>query len=103
MLVTGFGPHHLLQLSPPEQRLHWAMAQLSVQHLEKVGLHSVVIGENYEAQDYADLVHLSESGGAKLAADVVPAIRVLAERLGYTRKDVDHETPTSGGFLYPRM
>jgi hypothetical protein len=86
MLVTGFGPHHLLQLSPPEQRLHWAMTQLSVRHLEKVGLHSVVIGENYAAEDYADVVHLSESGGAKLAADVAPAVRTLAQRLGYSQK-----------------
>jgi hypothetical protein len=42
-------------------------------------------GEKFTPEDYADRTHLAPAGGEKLADTVAPAVRALAEKLGYLR------------------
>jgi hypothetical protein len=56
-----------------------------VRELERIGLAALEVEASYGEEDFVDRVHLSEAGGRKLAAEVAPAVRRLARRLGYDR------------------
>jgi hypothetical protein len=43
------------------------------------------VGADFTPADYADRAHLAPAGGAKSASVLAPAVRGLAERLGYLR------------------
>jgi hypothetical protein len=43
----------------------------------------VEVGADFAKEDYADLLHLTPSGGAKLAVQVAASIRERARALGY--------------------
>ena len=46
---------------------------------------AIVAAEGFSEDDYVDHVHLSVSGGQKLAAGVAPEIRDIAVKLGYLK------------------
>ena len=66
------------KLTPEEQAAFAQVSRLTVQHLETTGCRGLEIGQGYLAEDYADFLHLAESGGAKMAATVVPVVRAMA-------------------------
>jgi hypothetical protein len=88
LLVLSVSPHYLDQLAPVERACYTEMSRLTVQHLTQDGLAAVEIGERFAAEDYNDLLHMTSSGGAKMAAAVAPALKAMARRLGYV-----HEGP----------
>lgn len=57
----------------------------TVAMLRARGYAGVDYGRGFENEDYADRTHLAPSGGQKLADTVAPAVRTLAEKLGYLR------------------
>ncbi len=84
LLVVWFSPHYLDLLSREERERFSAVSRLTVRHLQRFGYSAQEVGPGLEADDFGDLQHLVESGGAKLADTVAPRIRALAEQLGYT-------------------
>jgi hypothetical protein len=58
----------------------------SARRLRAMGFADAVpVGADFTPADYADRAHLAPAGGAKMAAALAPAVRGLAERLGYLR------------------
>jgi hypothetical protein len=86
LLVTRFSAHYLDQLSPLERSYYDLTCRLTVQHLAKVGLPALDIGEGFGAEDFSDLLHMTSSGGAKMAEAVAPAVQAMALRLGYKQE-----------------
>jgi hypothetical protein len=84
VLVIRYSPYYTAALSPEEEASISAAARLSVNRLEEAGFSALDIGGDYSSADYADLQHLAESGGAKMAESVALKIRALAKRLQYT-------------------
>jgi hypothetical protein len=85
LLATWLSPYHIKLLSADERACYGVLSRLTRAHLEKAGFPALEIGSNYQPADYADWVHLSESGGARLAEEIAPVVRDLAQRLGYVR------------------
>ena len=54
--------------------------------LTRLGFKRTLIpSEDFSEDNYVDRVHLSVSGGQKLAAAVIPAVREIAADLGYLK------------------
>lgn len=85
LLALRFSPSFVDPLSPSERADYRAAFPLFVRELEKAGFAAVEVEAGYTAADFVDHYHLTESGGRKLAAEVAPAVRHLARRLGYVK------------------
>jgi hypothetical protein len=85
VVVDRPSPHYVDLLTGEEQATLGYLVERTVSALQDAGYEATSMGQDLTAEDYADLVHLVPSGGAKLAALVAPRVRALAERLGYTR------------------
>jgi hypothetical protein len=62
-----------------------------VAELDRAGLNAQLVGLDWAVEDYVDRSHIGERGGAKLARELAPTIRALAERL-YVRNGSRWET-----------
>jgi hypothetical protein len=83
LVMLSDSPHFLDQLSPEKRAdYRWAAEKAAV-ILEDAGFTALVVGNDFSTEDFIDVVHLSESGGRKLAHKVAPKVRDLAARLGY--------------------
>ena len=77
-------PHYLKQMSAQEQADFVLTAKHHRTELSRIGFSRAIIsGIGYGENDYADGLHLSVSGGAKLADIVAPEIISLAHERGY--------------------
>jgi len=77
-------PHYLTQLTPQEQAGFLQTAKKHASELARIGFaHTLISGIGYTDEDYADGLHLSVSGGEKLADLVAPKVIALAQQLGY--------------------
>jgi hypothetical protein len=82
LLVLNFDALYFRErLSPRLQQCYAEVMGLSRNLLEDAGLNAVTAGENYALADHNDRVHLTASGGAKLAEHLGLKIRELGERL----------------------
>jgi hypothetical protein len=84
LLVLRANPHAERQGGKAGEAVGSAITPLLVEGLTKLRFAAVAVEGSYSADDFTDSLHLSESGGRKLAAEVAPAVRGLARRLGYT-------------------
>jgi hypothetical protein len=84
LLVVWNSAYHVNRLSADERSCYAAVSRLAVGRLKKLGFAALEVGKNYSPADYADYQHLTEAGGARMAAAVAPRVRALARRLGYT-------------------
>jgi len=76
-------PHLVAQLSREERRNYERGVDNVIKRLENLGFRVTDSEIDFQPDDFADMVHLSGSGGAKLAAGVAPAIRKMAMDLNY--------------------
>jgi hypothetical protein len=83
VLVLPYSPSFVARLTPDEQADYRAGQALIVRELGRIGIDAIESGVGFTAEDYADCDHPAESGGRKQAAEVAPAVRRLARRLGY--------------------
>ena len=73
-----------LQFGPAEQRACYQRSyELAEARVLPLGYTSAPVGVNLVEEDFTDRIHLTESGGVKLAQDVAPLVRSVARRLGY--------------------
>lgn len=83
-LVGRNAPYYTAKLPPEIQARDDLAFALSVKGLESLGFAALQYGRDYPVTDYGDRTHLTKSGGTRLAADVAPRVRALAQQLGYT-------------------
>ncbi|MFM8271814.1 MAG: hypothetical protein ACKODX_05710 [Gemmata sp.] len=82
--LSVFRPHgtyYRARLTPEERAQYEDIYRRYPDALRTVGLHSQVIGMNYEERDYFDHSHLSERGGRKMAEELAPTIRAMNAKL----------------------
>jgi hypothetical protein len=85
ILVMHWSPHYEAMLSADEQDCLRQVCESTVRTLEEVHYSAMPLGAGYTPADYADNVHLTESGGAKMAAEVAVKIRQMARRLEFEK------------------
>jgi hypothetical protein len=83
LLVRWFSPHYLGHLTPDERGLFCWVCRETVRRMGSLGFAAQEVGPEFSRDDFADMVHLTEEGGAKLAAAVAPRVREQAQRLGF--------------------
>jgi hypothetical protein len=83
VLLHRGNPYFLDRLSEENRNLWAARVAVTQQVAGELGTHSIVIGDGFPWEDYADHFHLTGSGGEKMAALAAPAVRELAKQLGY--------------------
>jgi len=71
------------QLSEHDFQCYKTLYDTSVVKLRSYGYGAATFGENWTADDYVDVTHPSPEGSKKLAAELAPMIRQLAQQLGY--------------------
>jgi hypothetical protein len=77
-------PYYLERLAPTERDAFTAQAYAQMQRLQKLGFNRVVVAaKDFTEDDYVDRVHLSVSGGQKLATILAPTIKQMATDLKY--------------------
>jgi len=83
ILVTHDSPFYVNELEPVARaEYRWAVAK-AAEVLEAAGFGTLDVGGDFAVRDFDDQLHLSESGGRKLADQVAPKVRAMAHRLGY--------------------
>lgn len=83
LVVDHFNPHYVGQLSREEQECILVLHETSVRILRASGFTTNDFTEDFTVENYADYVHLSNSGGAKLSERVAVAVRDKSKQLGY--------------------
>jgi hypothetical protein len=87
MLVMRDSPHYIAQLSSAEQAAYSSVFPAMARALEAGGMPAMDIGADYSEMDYLDCSHIGEQGGQRLARDIAPKLRGMAEQLGYLKRD----------------
>ena len=85
LLISRNSPHYLADLSAAERLREDLGYREGVRLWRQAGYPAMQYGRDYGEDDFGDRTHLSKTGGRKLAADVAPQVRAVAERLGYLR------------------
>lgn len=81
--VTRMSPFYIDKLSDEERRCLGRAYDFTTMIFERVGYRALVTADGFLVEDYDDRVHLTGSGGEKLALQLAPAVREMAQRLGY--------------------
>lgn len=96
-LVPQLRPHTLLVLSyynpyfrhkyltKPQQHSEKLAYSLTQDLFKKEGVRSIRSGDAYNPADFRDPIHLSPSGGQRLAIDVAKEVKEMAKELGYLK------------------
>jgi hypothetical protein len=85
VIVVPPSPYYVERLTAEDRRRFDELLHGSASVLEEAGYEAVVEGDEFTADDFADMLHLTPSGGAKLADLVPPRVAAMAEQLGYLR------------------
>lgn len=92
-IVTMYDPSMMAAL-PQDQREQLAMlSRYTGKQIEADGMRCVRFDESFTEDDFADYLHLTASGGEKLAEKMAPVIRDLAASLGYKHQPVEGSKP----------
>jgi hypothetical protein len=83
VVLTKYNPDLLKHLTEQERKLDQALYREGRLHWQNAGIKSLVIGENYSADDYIDANHYSIAGGRRLASELAEPIKQVAKQLGY--------------------
>lgn len=83
IVLTRNNPHYLNQLTAAEQQRDDLAYARSVEVWQNAGCEAFEAGRGYTAGDYGDRVHLSSTGGDRLARQVASEVRRMAAKLHY--------------------
>jgi hypothetical protein len=85
-IVLLNSPYYLESLNPADRTAFINQADEQARQLQQMGFNQAVVAtKDFTADDYIDRVHLSVSGGQKLAARLAPVVRDMAVKLKYLR------------------
>jgi hypothetical protein len=94
-IVTSYEPSGLAGMTHEQREQFAAVSNFVEERLMAAGMRCARMDGQFTDDDFADYVHLSASGGEKLAQKVAPIIRELAATLGY--KEQSETDGRSGG------
>ncbi|MFZ5494453.1 MAG: hypothetical protein ACOZE5_03830 [Verrucomicrobiota bacterium] len=83
IVLSPNAPYYVRQLTPAEQERDRRALADSLVEWQAQGYAAAVYGDGFTDSDFGDRTHLTASGGRKMAAQLAPAIRSLAGKLGY--------------------
>ena len=83
IVLTHNSPYYLDKLTPAEQSRDELAHTLSVQVWQRAGYEAFDCGRGYTVEDYGDRIHLSSTGGDKLARQISSEVRRIAAKLHY--------------------
>ena len=83
LLITRSCPYYERQLTTEEKEWYYRSFAVTADLYGRAGVRAVAVGRGLSARHYVDAEHLTAEGGRRLAAEVAPLIRDLAEHLGY--------------------
>jgi len=83
LLVPSYAVYDLNQLTAQEQQQCTRICRATVRATESEGIAALEIGDGFEVEDYADLLHFSPRGGDKMAVLVAAKVRERARALGF--------------------
>ena len=84
-VVTYENPFYRRDLTPDEQVIYQIGIEGTLRRLNERSYTTVPVGKDFSIDDYFDILHFSESGGAKMAETVAPKVREIAKRLEYVK------------------
>lgn len=85
ILVSPSSPYYRSRLTPDETERDRQGYADAVRLWGDAGYPAMEYGRDFTEDDFGDRTHLSKTGGRKLAEQVAPEIRALADRLSYPR------------------
>lgn len=83
VLVSRDCPYYVQKLSPDDSERYELTCRLTVQQWRESGYEAFDYGRDFSADDYGDRIHLTATGGDKLATLTATHIREMAQKLGY--------------------
>lgn len=83
LLIGRNDPYYTRQLEPDIRDRDDLAIREAISALESLGYSALEYGHDFDVPDYGDRVHLTSSGGIKLAATVAPKIQDMARKLKY--------------------
>jgi hypothetical protein len=83
LIMTRFNPWFGQGLSADQRRCHERSYGVAESWMQQAGYPTTTIGMEWTDEDFADRLHLTSSGAAKMAHDVAPLVTARAEQLGY--------------------
>lgn len=83
LVSLAFSPYYTGHLSDAERDGLSEMQRRTIAMEAEAGMTMLKEGDDWPIDYYVDLVHMSETGGTRLARDVAPLVRDLSARLGY--------------------
>lgn len=95
-IVTRYEPSCLAVLTQEQREQAEALAHITGEQIEEAGMRHVDFDGQFTDDDFADHVHLTASGGEKLAHKVAPMIQELAVALGYKEPSGSNGPPDGG-------
>jgi hypothetical protein len=83
VLLNHHCPHYLSQLTAEEKEVYSRSFAVMVRLFARVGVRAFEVSKDLPAEYFTDSLHLTAAGGQRLAEEVAPKVRELAEQLGY--------------------
>lgn len=83
VVISYNAPYYANQLSKDEYASYQFVYDQGISWLQKAGYRSELVGPDLTDEDFADRVHLTSSGGQKMARTIAPEIQSMAVQLGY--------------------
>lgn len=78
MLVSGYNPAIVEQLTSEEVKRYASLMNACVEAWHAEGFHAAREGDDFLAQDFSDNVHYSPAGARKIACILAPQVRAIA-------------------------
>ena len=85
VLLNRLCPLYLGPLTADEREVYARSFEVLVRLFGRAGVRAVEVSRDLPARCFSDSVHLTPEGGRRLAEEVAPLIRELADQLGYRR------------------
>jgi hypothetical protein len=85
LCVPHLSPHYVDKLTTQEQAIYRDCFPQTINAIRAAGCRGVEIGRDYSPLDFNDLLHISVEGAGKMARDVAPHVRALAEQLDFDK------------------
>ncbi|CAN5418187.1 hypothetical protein BH10PLA1_BH10PLA1_20940 [soil metagenome] len=82
-IFTYENPLYRSKLTADETEQYSVALHGTLRRMESAGYDTIAVGDTFTADEYFDLLHLTPSGGAKLADALAPEVVKLSKRLGY--------------------
>ncbi len=85
VLISEGSPYYRRLLAPSEALMLRQAGSDTVDIWRQAGYPAMDYGWDYSPEDYGDRIHLTKTGGWKLAEQVAPKVASIAKSLGYLR------------------